>query len=71
MSELEDAHEILADELSGLIRDVVMLHRPDEYGTCAGCAVLPMEMGLPGEAPYQDWPCRTIRLIQDETGIMP
>lgn len=64
MSEAQEAHEALADELTGLIRDVVMLHKPDSsYDECRGCDF----GGYEGDAP--GWPCRTIRLIQEGMGL--
>lgn len=60
---LQEQHEALADELTGLIRDVVMLHRPDGEDECEGC-----DLGLwPNSGPL--WPCRTIRLIQEGMGL--
>lgn len=67
MSELQEQHEALADELTGLIRDVVMLHRPHEDSSCAGCR--PPEDSID---PYQGlrmWDtCPTIALIKEGMG---
>lgn len=56
----KEQHEALVDRLTGLVRDIVALHRPDEYGDCDGC-----DWGAYAEYGPM-WPCRTIRLIERE-----
>lgn len=61
MTALREAHAELADELTGLIRDVVMLHSPDRHDRCNGC-----DWG--GHDGPGMWPCRTINLIKEGMG---
>lgn len=63
MTPEQEAHEELADQLVGLIRDVVMLHRPDVFGDCCGCD--PTE----GAGLCIPWPCATVRLVQEGMGL--
>jgi hypothetical protein len=68
VSSSEDEHAALADELTGLIRDVVMLHAPDVLRLCRGCNAQPWAEQESYVA-YQQWPCPTFRLIRDGMGL--
>lgn len=68
MMSAKESHEALADELTGLIRDVVMLHAPDAIGQCAGCNVGPWIEQEPYVA-YQQWPCPTVKLVREGVGF--